>query len=104
MKNNLANDRFSPSLVKNAEFDGKYEIPLIKNDLNYIIPNRLLPFDKRNSITAEEKKNIFIHFFIYDRYFRQIVNNPFKYAKEIKEFLGVITPDFSIYRDMPIAT
>ena len=39
---------------------------------------------------------------IYDVTFERIWNTPNKYLPIIKKFKGVITPDFSVYRDMPL--
>ena len=44
---------------------------------------------------------MFIHFFINDEKFVQLLGNPNKYIEELSPFKGVISPDFSLYRDMP---
>ena len=43
-----------------------------------------------------------IHFYEDDVAFERIWNTPNKYLPIIKKFKGVITPDFSVYRDMPL--
>ena len=43
-----------------------------------------------------------VHFYEYDYKFAAIWNNPCKYHSNLKKFRGVITPDFSLYRDMPL--
>ncbi len=44
-----------------------------------------------------------IIFYEHDKKFERIWNNPQKYLERIKKFKGVISPDFSIYRNMPLA-
>lgn len=90
---------FSADLVQNAEFDGKFELPIIYQEKEEIIPLDMIPFDKRNEY--KEQNDLFIHFFINDEKFVQILSNPNKYIEELKSFKGVISPDFSLYRDMP---
>lgn len=90
---------FSSTLVENAEFDGKFELPTIYQEKEKIIPVDMIPFDKRNKY--KEKIDLFVHFFIYDEKFVQLLNKPDKYIEELRSFRGVISPDFSLYRDMP---
>ena len=47
MKLNI-DDGFSLELVVNANFDGFLEIPVIKPPKEIIIPERIIPFSKRN--------------------------------------------------------
>lgn len=90
---------FSADLVQNAEFDGKFELPIVYQEKEEIIPLDMIPFDKRNKY--KEQNDLFIHFFINDEKFVQLLSNPNKYIEELKSFKGVISPDFSLYRDMP---
>ncbi len=98
MKLNI-DDGFSPELVVNANFDGFLEIPVIKPPKEIIIPERIIPFSKRN---RSKDSSEFIHFYEYDENFGQIVKDTKKYLKELKKFKGIITPDFSVYYDSPI--
>jgi hypothetical protein len=41
-------------------------------------------------------------FYEYDRYFERLWNNPKKYLGRLKKFRGIISPDFSLYRNMPL--
>ena len=43
-----------------------------------------------------------VHFYEDDVNFERIWNNPQKYLPILKRFKGVISPDFSLYRDMPL--
>lgn len=89
---------FNPKLVEKAEFIGKFDMPLVRNQEIEEI-NKFISFDKRN---ACEDKNKIVHFYIHDNFFKQIINNPEKYMRELKKFKAVISPDFSICYDMPI--
>lgn len=86
-------------IVKNANFDGNFEFPIIYREHKEIIPRNMVSFDKRKKL--KNKKDYFIHFYLHDEKFVQLLNNPNKYIEEIKDFGGVISPDFSLYRDMP---
>lgn len=43
-----------------------------------------------------------MHFYEDDASFERLWNNPQKYIPILKKYKGVITPDFSDYRDMPL--
>lgn len=90
-------DVFRAFLVKNATYDGSLEMPCIKSI--DAVPNKLIVFSK--AIRSKDF-NGFIHFFEDDVYFERIWNQPNKYLPILKRFDGVITPDFSLYRDMPL--
>ena len=43
-----------------------------------------------------------VHFYEDDHLFERLWNNPRKYLPILERFQGVILPDFSLYRDMPL--
>ena len=43
-----------------------------------------------------------MHFYTDDENFECLWNNPSAYLKMLQSFEGVISPDFSLYRDMPL--
>lgn len=90
-------DVFRSFLVKNASYDGYLEIPCLKPE--YQVPNRLILFSKAVRSCDFDS---WIHFYEDDAAFERIWNAPNKYLPIIKKFNGVITPDFSVYRDMPL--
>lgn len=95
---NLIDDGFNSELVKNAIFDGFFEIPLIKNPEQIVIPNALIPFSKMN----RSKKHLeFVCFYENDIKFRDILISTRENLKKLKMFPGVISPDCSLYYDMP---
>lgn len=88
-------DVFRSFLVRNATYDGSLEMPCIKS--TDAIPNKLTVFSK--AIRSKDF-NSFVHFFEDDVQFERIWNAPNKYLPILRKFDGVITPDFSLYRDM----
>lgn len=90
-------DVFRAFLVKNAAYDTNLEIPCIKPE--NCVPQRLIPFSKAVSGTDYD---CFVHFYEDDANFERLWNNLQKYLLILKKYKGVITPDFSIYRDMPL--
>lgn len=89
-------DVFGASLVKNATYDGTPEIPVIR-PCN-ALPNFLKPFSQ--AITSKSRKG-WVHFYEDDEKFERIWRSPQRYIKALRKFDGIITPDFSVYRDMP---
>jgi hypothetical protein len=90
-------DVFKSYLVKDAIFAGDLEIPTLKPASN--LPTEMKPFSQ--AISSKER-HIWVHFFEDDVKFERIWNNPKRYIKILSEFDGVISPDFSLYRDMPL--
>ena len=93
-------DGCNPELVVGAEFDGVFEIPVIKKPRKIIIPDRLVPFSKMGKV---EGKSFAVCEYENDSEFRDILLNPDSYVEILKNYQGFITPDCSIYRDMPLA-
>lgn len=78
--------------------DGKYQIPIIER-CDYI-PDNLMGF---NYAKSSKRVDCGIHFFIDDYQFERIWNNPQKYLELLSKYECILTPDFSLYSDMPIA-
>lgn len=92
------NDVFKAWLVRGAEFVGKYELPKLKP--GHKSPEKAIPFDKA---LQTRDKNQWVHFFIDDQRFERVWNNPKAYLGLLKSFDGIISTDFSLYLDMPLA-
>lgn len=60
---------------------------------NTQIPKGLVPFNK---IRTEKDKNKYVHFYLHDYKFSQILTSTNKYVDLLKQFDGVITPDCSL--------
>lgn len=97
------NYRTSPLFLRN-EFNskGKWKIPIIpKCDLN-ITSNedlRVIGFDKVKN-NKDKHYNRLVHFFLYDYEFEKIWEQPQKYVDTLKQYKGVLSPDFSMYIEM----
>lgn len=91
-------DVFNAFLVSLATYAGIFEFPIIK--ATYEIPNQLIAFSK--AISCKDY-NQWVHFYEDDYLFERIWRNPRRYLDILKKYNGVILPDFSVYRDMPLA-
>ncbi|MFV0425211.1 MAG: DUF4417 domain-containing protein [Bacilli bacterium] len=91
---------FKSDLVKEARFSEKYEFPIIKR--TNFKPKKAVPFGEiRNKKIVQTET--WVHFYMHDYKFERLWNNPSRYLPILKSFKGVITTDFSIYRNMPIS-
>lgn len=92
-------DVFHANLLKNARYDGEYDIPVLKEE--HTIPRKLITFSK----AMQEKRDFhqWVCFYEDDFLFERIWNNPKKYVNQLSKFDGIITPDFSVYYDFPMA-
>lgn len=96
----IITDGCNPELVKGADFDGVFEIPIIKAPNIISIPKAIVPFSKRNSVTPScfavcEYEN--------DIEFADLLRNPDIYARQFRKYQAVISPDASLYWDAPFA-
>ena len=66
-----------------------------------VAPRELQPFNYAKSTAAEAKKELGCHFFIDDYQFERVWNKPSQYVDVLKPYQCVMTPDFSLYLDMP---
>lgn len=90
-------DVFNSFLVSTANYDSEYEIPIIQPI--YVAPKSVIEFSKATSSKDYDK---WVHFYEDDHLFERIWRNPKRYLPILKKYKGVILPDFSLYRDMPL--
>ncbi|MBM6956739.1 DUF4417 domain-containing protein [Ligilactobacillus salivarius] len=88
--------KYNLDLYDMTETIGKYDIPKLYS-VEYM-PNDLLGF---NYVTNTTDKSIGVHFFLDDYQIERIWNRPEFYINKLKDFDCVLTPDFSLYSDMP---
>lgn len=81
----------------NINVSGEYDIPIIKK-LNVNISDDCISYNLRKT-----KQTKGIHFFIDDYQFNALWNNPEKYISSLLNYDFVCSPDFSLYRDMPLS-
>lgn len=91
-------DVFKSELVKTAQFSPIFELPQLKPV--HFTPTNALPFEKAYSKATDKN---WLHFYTHDHIFECVWDNPNRYLPVFKRIAGVITPDFSIYREMPLA-
>lgn len=91
-------DVFRSELVRSAQFSPLFEFPQLK--AVYCKPARAVPFEKACTVSNHDQ---WVHFYTHDRNFERIWSNPKRYLPILQRFTGVITPDFSLYREMPLA-
>lgn len=92
------NSAYNLELFNPYNCDGKYQMPIIEND-GYI-PKDLIGF---NYAKTSEDKNAGIHFYLDDYQFERIWNNPDDYIEVLEDYNCILSPDFSLYLDMPLA-
>lgn len=96
----LIDDGFNAELVEEALFDGLLEIPTIKKPETFIIPKVLRPFSQRNN---KPDYSDFIMEYEHDIRFRDLLTCTKNCLPEISKYAGFISPDNSLYFDMPLA-
>lgn len=90
---------FKFDLIEGAALVGKYGFPRLRH--SHSTPRNLVPFNM--ALTQKNPENKWVHFFIDDYQFERVWHSPERYLSLLKKFEGVITPDFSMYLDMPLA-
>lgn len=78
--------------------EGFYQMPIIEHEAH--MPSGLMGFNY--ALTSQDHTKG-IHFYVDDYQFERIWNDPHKYIDVLRDFDCVLTPDFSLYMDMPIA-
>lgn len=78
--------------------EGFYQMPVIEA-CDYV-PEELIGF---NYMLSTKRRDTGIHFFVDDYQFERVWNSPMEYIPKLAEFDCCLTPDFSLYMDMPMA-
>ena len=100
-------DTFNLYMLENAKLVGDLEMPYIQK-YNGPIPTKIT-----NWVTHKlHPSQYFIHFYLFDYYFdnknsiwygsQRNSSSVEKIITKLKEYQGLITPDYSIYTDMPL--
>ena len=86
----------------NEQSTGKYEFPIIKKQNINVDEIKFLSFvDAKQDDKDNYDKTI--HFFTYDWLFEKVYDNPEKELEKLKQYKYVLSPDFSIFTNMPLA-
>jgi len=81
---------------------GRFDMPRIRKEPIALDNLELIRF---SSIIKNETRDqdATVHFFEPDDRFDEVWNNPESYVAELKQYQQVMSPDFSLYADEPIA-
>lgn len=74
-----------------------WQMPIIQNDNH--IPKDLMGF---NYAKSSDNKDVGIHFYLDDYQFERLWNSPSEYVDVLSEYDCILSPDFSLYLDMPM--
>lgn len=92
------NDAYNLDLAFSSELTNDFwQMPVIYND--EFIPKNLIGF---NYAKTSKDKNTGIHFYLDDYQFERVWNYPEKYVDILKGYECILSPDFSLYMDMPM--
>lgn len=91
------NDTYNLEIIDNENVSDFWQMPIIQND-NFI-PNKLIGF---NYAKTSKEKNVGIHFYLDDYQFERLWNKPEDYVDILKQYECILSPDFSLYMDMPM--
>jgi hypothetical protein len=81
---------------------GRFDMPVIRNEPLALDDLRLIRF---SSVVRDEIRDLdaTVHFFEPDERFDEVWKNPDAYLAELGQYRQVMSPDFSLFADMPIA-
>lgn len=89
-------DNFKTYYWHDATLVGKYKLPQL--NATRAIPTQVISFNERKSVTKPEK--YWVDFFIDDVLFESFWNHPEVSFSNLKQFAGIITPDYSMLPEM----
>ena len=90
--------KYNLELIDSSRLDGFYQMPIIRKE--DFIPDDLIGF---NYMLTSKNKNVGIHCFIDDYQFERLWSSPQEYVEKIADYDCFLSPDFSLYLDMPMA-
>lgn len=93
MKKTKLDDGFHSCLVEGATFVGDAGIPMLMDLKNTQIPRALTPFEKAK---YETNKRSYVHFYMHDKDFADVLTSTTKYVDLLRQYDGVISPDCSM--------
>jgi len=91
-------NHYNMDYIDESRLDGKWGMPIIMPTQH--IPQDLISF---NYVLSTNEFDKGVHFYIDDYQFERIWTRPEFYIKKLMEYDCVLTPDFSLYTEMPLA-
>ena len=94
------NFRTNPMFLRNQfKGDGIFDIPLLQTDEIDLEEIELIGYDK----LCDNKTEAIVHFFMDDYKFEAMWKDPEPRIERLKKYKAVLTPDFSMYTEMPLS-
>lgn len=91
-------DAYNLSIVDvESSTNNFWQMPIIEN--NGYIPTDLIGF---NYAKSSKEHNTGIHFYLDDYQFERLWNKPEDYIELLQQYDCILSPDFSLYMDMPM--
>lgn len=95
--------RENPLFTRNSfETVGKWEYPVIHKQEISLAGVRMVACSDTRANDREENKACGVHFFVDDWRFEGIYRHPEKTLSRYSQYAFLLTPDFSLYADMPL--
>ena len=95
---------YQKTIESGIELAGEYDFPVVKGIKFKALKNpQLIGFNYATNHATEDKEKKIVHFFLPDYRFQQVWNNPDKYIPIFEQYKAILSPDFSVYTDMPRA-
>lgn len=91
-------DRYNLAEFDPDDVEGFYQMPVLEPC--HVVPDDLIGF---NYVLSSKEYDKGVHFYIDDYQFERIWDRPDHYIEKLKTFMCCLTPDFSLYMDMPMA-
>ena len=88
-------------LRKNYEMLGLWEIPHIRRQEVNLNNIKLLACSHTRLNEDEQHRQYGVHFYVDDPRFAGIYNNPERTLSKYAQYRFLLTPDFSLYSEMP---
>lgn len=91
--------RTNPMFLRNQCLGtGDFEMPVIRKEEMRLENVQLVGYDN----LSKNRKDRIVHFFLDDYKFEVIWNNPDSKVDILKEYRAVLSPQFSVYTEMPL--
>lgn len=92
------NKAYNLDLARESDLTNDFwQMPVIR--AGDYTPRDLIGF---NYAKTSAEKDAYIHFYVDDYQFERVWNYPEKYIEVLAQYDGILTPDFSLYMDMPM--
>ena len=94
-------DVFNGRLLTGLTIVRPYDIPKIQPST--LVPGQLIVFSEAVRKNKQPDPTAWVHFYEDDYRFERLWKTPEKFLDQLRGFAGVISPDFSLYRNIPKA-